>query len=97
MINDNIILTKPLSYLNFLYLINNAKGVITDSGGLTEETTYLKIPCITLRSTTERPETISLGTNVLAGNNIIKINQYINKIRSRVREDVCISICRIIY
>ncbi|MDC3171589.1 UDP-N-acetylglucosamine 2-epimerase (non-hydrolyzing) [Pelagibacteraceae bacterium] len=80
LINDNIILTKPLSYLNFLYLINNAKGVITDSGGLTEETTYLKIPCITLRSTTERPETISLGTNVLAGNNIIKINQYINKI-----------------
>lgn len=57
----------PLGYLEFNYLVKNAKGVITDSGGITEETTILGVPCLTLRDNTERPETISIGTNELIG------------------------------
>ncbi|TKB65768.1 MAG: UDP-N-acetylglucosamine 2-epimerase (non-hydrolyzing) [Nitrospira sp.] len=57
----------PLSYLEFNYLVKHAKGVITDSGGITEETTVLGVPCLTLRDNTERPETITIGTNELIG------------------------------
>ena len=64
---ENIRLVDPLGYLEFMYLLKNAKGVITDSGGITEEATYLGVPCMTLRSTTERPETCSVGSNVLIG------------------------------
>jgi len=60
-------LTPPLGYLEFNYLVKNAKAVITDSGGITEETTVMGVPCITLRDNTERPETIELGTNKLVG------------------------------
>jgi UDP-N-acetylglucosamine 2-epimerase (non-hydrolysing) len=56
---------EPLSYLEFNYLVTNAKAVITDSGGITEETTVMGIPCMTLRDNTERPETITIGTNEL--------------------------------
>ncbi len=56
---------QPLGYLEFMYLVKNAKAVITDSGGIQEETTVLGIPCITLRKNSERPETISEGTNEL--------------------------------
>lgn len=64
----NIIhLVEPQSYLEFNYLVKNSKAVITDSGGITEETTVLGVPCITLRDTTERPETVSVGTNDLVG------------------------------
>jgi UDP-N-acetylglucosamine 2-epimerase (non-hydrolysing) len=55
----------PQGYLEFMYLVKNSLAVITDSGGVTEETTYLNIPCFTLRQTTERPETITQGTNQL--------------------------------
>lgn len=58
---------EPLGYLEFNYLVEHAKAVITDSGGITEETTVLGIPCMTLRDNTERPETIFLGTNELLG------------------------------
>ncbi|HOX83488.1 MAG TPA: UDP-N-acetylglucosamine 2-epimerase (non-hydrolyzing) [Chryseolinea sp.] len=58
---------EPFGYLEFLYLIKNAMGVVTDSGGIQEETTYLHKPCITLRTTTERPETVTVGTNILIG------------------------------
>lgn len=58
---------KPLSYLEFNYLIERSKAVLTDSGGITEETTVLGIPCMTLRDSTERPETITIGTNELLG------------------------------
>jgi len=58
---------EPLGYLEFNYLVKHAKGVITDSGGITEETTVLGIPCLTLRDNTERPETITIGTNELIG------------------------------
>jgi UDP-N-acetylglucosamine 2-epimerase (non-hydrolysing) len=63
----NIIFVEPQGYLNFMYLIKNSFAVITDSGGISEETTVLGIPCFTMRTTTERPETISIGTNHLVG------------------------------
>ena len=56
-----------MPYLEFNYLVQHALGVITDSGGITEETTVLGVPCITLRNSTERPETVTFGTNVLIG------------------------------
>ncbi len=63
--NSNIILTEPLGYIDFLSLMMNSDFVLTDSGGIQEETTALGIPCITARTTTERPITIELGTNKL--------------------------------
>jgi len=57
----------PLSYLEFNYLVKHSKAVITDSGGITEETTVMGIPCMTLRNSTERPETCTVGTNELLG------------------------------
>lgn len=65
----NIHLTEPLGYLEFNYLVEKAKAVITDSGGITEETTVMSVPCMTLRDSTERPETVTIGTNVLLGTN----------------------------
>ncbi|WP_028581044.1 non-hydrolyzing UDP-N-acetylglucosamine 2-epimerase [Desulfogranum japonicum] len=65
--NENVILSGPLGYLDFLNLISEARAVITDSGGIQEETTYLQVPCITLRENTERPVTVSEGSNYLAG------------------------------
>jgi UDP-N-acetylglucosamine 2-epimerase (non-hydrolysing) len=64
----NLHIIDPLSYLEFNYLVRHAMAVITDSGGITEEATIMGIPCMTLRDSTERPETISLGTNELIGN-----------------------------
>lgn len=63
----NLHMVEPLSYLEFNYLVKHAKAVITDSGGITEETTVMAIPCMTLRDNTERPETITIGTNELLG------------------------------
>jgi UDP-N-acetylglucosamine 2-epimerase (non-hydrolysing) len=68
-----IIVTEPLGYLEFLHLNMNARLVLTDSGGLQEETTVLGVPCITLRHNTERPITIEQGTNVLIGNDKYRI------------------------
>jgi len=64
--NPGISLTEPMSYVQFMSLVMNSRIVITDSGGIQEETTYLNIPCVTLRDTTERPITIKEGTNCLA-------------------------------
>lgn len=64
---------KPLGYLDFLHLVKNAKFVLTDSGGIQEETTVLGIPCLTLRDTTERPITVESGTNTLVFNDTKKI------------------------
>ncbi len=73
-LNDkNLILSDPLPYFEFNFLVKNSLGVITDSGGITEETTVLGIPCITVRDNTERPETVEIGTNVLVGTNPNKI------------------------
>ena len=63
----SILLVEPQPYLEFNYLVRHARGVITDSGGITEETTVMGIPCITLRDNTERPETVTIGTNELIG------------------------------
>lgn len=63
----NFLLVDPQPYLEFNYLVKNAKAVITDSGGITEETTVMGVPCMTLRDNTERPETVSIGTNMLLG------------------------------
>jgi len=63
----NLHFTEPLGYLEFNYLVKNAKAVITDSGGITEETTVMGVPCMTLRDNTERPETVTVGTNELIG------------------------------
>lgn len=65
----NLHIIEPLGYLEFNYLVNNAKAVITDSGGITEEATVMGIPCMTLRDSTERPETCTVGTNELLGTN----------------------------
>ncbi|MFH1215524.1 MAG: UDP-N-acetylglucosamine 2-epimerase (non-hydrolyzing) [Pseudomonadota bacterium] len=65
--SKNITLSEPLGYLDFLNLITNATLVITDSGGIQEETTFLKIPCVTLRENTERPVTVKEGSNYLIG------------------------------
>ncbi|NHM06448.1 UDP-N-acetylglucosamine 2-epimerase (non-hydrolyzing) [Flavobacterium sp. CYK-4] len=67
--SNNLRIIEPLGYLEFNYLVENALCVITDSGGITEETTVMGIPCMTLRDNTERPETIELGTNELLGTN----------------------------
>ena len=70
---NNLHFVEPMSYLEFNYLIKHAKVVVTDSGGISEETTALNVPCITLRENTERPETIETGTNELAGTSTYQI------------------------
>lgn len=80
-VSNGIILTAPLGYLDFLALMKHSSLVITDSGGIQEETTYLKIPCITLRQNTERPVTVETGTNRLIPYNGESISTYLNKIQ----------------
>ena len=65
--NDNIRLIDPVDFMSFLQLENNASLVLTDSGGVQEETCILGVPCVTLRDNTERPETVDVGANMLAG------------------------------
>ena len=64
----NVLLLEPQGYLEFLNLMEHAQAVLTDSGGIQEETTYLQVPCLTFRRTTERPSTVSIGTNILLAN-----------------------------
>ena len=78
--NQEFLLIEPLGYLDFLNLEMNAKFVMTDSGGIQEETTVLSIPCLTLRNTTERPITISQGTNILVWNDSQRITEEAFKI-----------------
>ena len=66
-LSENLHIVDPQPYLEFNYLVKNAKAVITDSGGVTEEATVLGVPCMTLRNSTERPETVTVGTNQLIG------------------------------
>ena len=66
--NGNFIISEPLGYLDFLQLMSNAKFVLSDSGGIQEETTVLDVPCLTLRENTERPVTVAQGTNIVVGN-----------------------------
>lgn len=73
-------LVEPLGYLEFLNLEQHATVVITDSGGVQEETTFLGVPCLTLRENTERPITVSLGTNILVGSDYARLEQEIDAI-----------------
>jgi UDP-N-acetylglucosamine 2-epimerase (non-hydrolysing) len=77
---SNIHIVEPQPYLEFIYLIKNSKAVITDSGGISEEATILNVPCITLRSNTERPETVTMGTNVLVGGSPIALKMSLDLI-----------------
>lgn len=78
--HERLIMIDPQGYLEFIYLVKNTKGIITDSGGITEEATVLHIPCLTLRNSTERPETITLGTNELIGDDLPKLRSCLQKI-----------------
>ncbi len=80
LIDDNIILTEPIGYIDFLALTKNAELILTDSGGIQEESTYLGVQCITLRDTTERPITVKLGTNQLLGNDLVAAEKAANEI-----------------
>jgi UDP-N-acetylglucosamine 2-epimerase (non-hydrolysing) len=75
-------LVPPLGYLDFLQLMSHARVVLTDSGGVQEEATILKVPCITLRDTTERPVTLEYGTNVLVGADPQKIIAEFSRVQS---------------
>ena len=78
--DENLIMIDPLGYHEFIYLVKNAKAIITDSGGITEEATVLKVPCLTLRNSTERPETVTMGTNELIGDDLEKLEKSLLKI-----------------
>jgi UDP-N-acetylglucosamine 2-epimerase (non-hydrolysing) len=77
---DSLILTDPLPYIEFLALQMRAAVVITDSGGIQEETTFLGVPCLTVRNNTERPVTIALGTNILVGQEMHTLSGELSKI-----------------
>jgi len=79
---EKLHLSEPLPYIDFLALQSRAVVVITDSGGIQEETTYLGVPCLTLRSNTERPLTVSAGTNVMVGEDRQKLSDELAKILS---------------
>jgi UDP-N-acetylglucosamine 2-epimerase (non-hydrolysing) len=78
----SVLTVEPQPYLEFNYLVRHAKGVITDSGGITEETTVMGVPCITLRNTTERPETVTIGTNELIGTDPAALKPALDKLFS---------------
>ena len=77
---SNIILSDPIGYLEFLNLIINSKLILTDSGGIQEEASYLNIPTLNLRENTERPITVENGTNTVIGTDFKKVKQYIDDI-----------------
>lgn len=77
---SNLFAVDPLGYLEFNYLVKNSFAVITDSGGITEETTVMGVPCMTLRNSTERPETCTVGTNELLGTDPAAIKPAMQKL-----------------
>lgn len=79
---EGLVLTDPLGYHDFLKLVHDSRGVITDSGGIQEETTFLGIPCVTMRENTERPITITQGTNELVGSDSAKLADCLDRIVS---------------
>lgn len=80
--NKNLILLEPVGYLDFQNLILHTKYVVTDSGGIQEETTFRQVPCITLRPNTERPSTTIIGSNTLLGFDKVRIFSTINQINN---------------
>jgi len=77
---QNMHVVDPQPYLEFNYLVQHAKAVITDSGGITEETTAMGVPCLTLRNSTERPETVTIGTNELLGTDPVNLKPALDRI-----------------
>lgn len=77
---SNLHLVEPQPYLQFNYLVKHAKAVITDSGGITEEATVMKVPCMTLRDSTERPETVDIGTNELIGTDPVNLSPALDRL-----------------
>ena len=73
--SDGLMVTEPMTYLDFLGFQRHASVVVTDSGGIQEETTFLGVPCLTMRKTTERPVTVTLGTNELLGRDTEKLKR----------------------
>jgi UDP-N-acetylglucosamine 2-epimerase (non-hydrolysing) len=81
-----LMLCGPLGYLEFLWLQQHATAVLTDSGGIQEETTFLRVPCLTLRDNTERPITCEIGTNQLVGRDMERVEREVGRIsRGEVR------------
>jgi UDP-N-acetylglucosamine 2-epimerase (non-hydrolysing) len=78
--SGGLMLLDPLPYLSFLGLQTAATLVITDSGGIQEETTFLGVPCLTVRENTERPITVDIGTNILVGRDIARLRREVEKI-----------------
>ena len=76
----NLYIVDPMGYLEFNYLVQHSRAVVTDSGGITEETTVMGVPCITLRDNTERPETCMVGTNELIGTNPAAVKPALDKL-----------------
>ena len=77
---QNLHIVDPMGYLEFNYLVQHSRAVVTDSGGITEETTVMGVPCITLRDNTERPETCTVGTNELIGTNPAAVKPALDKL-----------------
>lgn len=80
--NKNLVITEPLDYFAFQKLVKQCKYIITDSGGIQEESTFLRVPCLTLRNNTERPVTCTVGTNTLVPFDISEIEKHIEQIES---------------
>jgi len=81
---SNVVITTPMGYFDFQKLIKFSKTVITDSGGIQEETTFRQVPCLTLRPNTERPSTIDIGTNTLVKFSVQEIDGYLDLIETGV-------------
>lgn len=78
--SDNVKFTEPIGYIDFLALVKDARFIITDSGGIQEETTFLGVQCITVRDNTERPVTVELGTNQLIGTDLKDVKKAYDKL-----------------
>jgi len=79
--DPRLLQVEPMGYLEFIYMVKHARAVITDSGGITEETTVLGVPCMTLRDSTERPETITEGSNELVGTDPANLAPYLQRLQ----------------
>lgn len=85
---DSLIITEPLGYVDFMCLQKNSKLIITDSGGVQEESSFFNVPCLTLRENTERPITIKDGTNLLIGTNYTEIYNYVKNIDYNIKSNI---------
>jgi UDP-N-acetylglucosamine 2-epimerase (non-hydrolysing) len=80
--NPRLLQIDPLGYLQFIYMLKHARAIITDSASITEEATVLDIPCMTLRNSTERTETITTGSNELVGTEVSNLVPYLERLQA---------------